>query len=77
MGLFSIFSNDSAEKARDMANAGVTAGYNQLSDMFGQGRDALTTNYGNASNLFKNLITSYAPGSQAYGDAVGTPIQTR
>lgn len=54
-----------------MANAGVTAGYGQLSDMFGQGRDALTTNYGNASNLFKNLITSYAPGSQAYGDAVG------
>jgi hypothetical protein len=54
-----------------MANAGVTAGYNQLSDLYGQGRSALTTNYGNASDLFKNLITSYAPGAQAYGDAVG------
>lgn len=71
MGLFDIFSNDSAEKARDMANAGVTAGYGQLSDMFGQGRDALTTNYGNASNLYNGLLSSSSTGANAYGDASG------
>lgn len=71
MGLFDLFSNDSAEKARDMANAGATAGYSQLSDLYGKGRDALTTNFGAASDLYKNLLTSYAPGAQAYGDAVG------
>jgi hypothetical protein len=71
MGLFDLFSNDSAEKARDMANAGATAGYGQLSDLFGQGRDALTSNFGAAGDLYKSLLTSYAPGASAYGDATG------
>lgn len=71
MGLFDIFSNDSAEKARDLANAGATKGYGDLSTLYGQGRDALTTNFGQAGDLYKNLITSYAPGAKAYGDAVG------
>lgn len=71
MGLFDLFSNDSAEKARDMANAGATAGYGQLSDLYGKGRDALTSNFGAAGDLYKNLITSYAPGAKAYGDATG------
>lgn len=71
MGLFDLFSNDSAEKARDFANAGATRGYGDLSGLYGQGRDALTSNFGNASDLYKNLITSYAPGAGAYGDAVG------
>jgi hypothetical protein len=71
MGLFDLFSNDSAEKARDEANAGARAGYAQLSDLYGKGRDALTTNFGAASDLYKNLITSYAPGAMAYGDATG------
>jgi hypothetical protein len=71
MGLFDLFSNDSAEKARDLANAGAQQGYTDLSQQFGQGRDALTTNFGNASGLYNNLLTSYAPGAQAYGDASG------
>jgi len=71
MGLFDLFSNDSAEKARDFANAGATKGYADLSGLYGQGRDALTSNFGQAGDLWKNLITSYAPGAQAYGDAVG------
>jgi hypothetical protein len=54
-----------------MANAGATAGYSQLSDMYGKGRDALTSNFGAASDLYKNLLASYAPGAQAYGDATG------
>jgi hypothetical protein len=71
MGLFDLFSNDTAEKARDEANAGATAGYNQLSDLYGQGRNAITTNYGAAGDLYKGLLSSYAPGAQAYGDATG------
>lgn len=71
MGLFDLFSNDTAENARDMANAGATAGYNQLSDLYGQGRNALTTNYNNASSLYTPLIASTAAGAKAYGDASG------
>jgi hypothetical protein len=71
MGLFDLFSNDTAEKARDMANAGATAGYGQLSDMYGQGRGALTSNYGDAKNLYTGLINSTGAGSKAYGDASG------
>lgn len=71
MGLFDLFSNDSAEKARDFANAGATKGYTDLSGLYGDGRDALKTNFGAAGDLYKNLFTSYAPGANAYGDASG------
>ena len=71
MGLFDLFSNDTAEKARDMANAGATAGYGQLSDLYGQGRDALNTNYGQAAGTYQGLMNTYQPGVNAYGDASG------
>lgn len=71
MGLFDLFSNDSAEKARDLANAGAAKGYADLSGLYGQGRDALKSNYNAASDLYKNLLTSYEPGAKAYGDASG------
>jgi hypothetical protein len=71
MGLFDLFSNDTAERARDMANAGATAGYGQLSDLYGQGRGALTSNYGDAKNLYTGLINSTGSGAKAYGDASG------
>jgi hypothetical protein len=71
MGLFDLFSNDTAENARDMANAGAKAGYSQLSDLYGQGRGALTDNYGKASDLYKGLINSTGSGAKAYGDASG------
>lgn len=71
MGLFDLFSNDTAERAAQQRNAGLQQGYEALTDAFGKGRDAITSNYGNAYGLFKDLMTSYAPGAQAYGDAVG------
>lgn len=71
MGLFDLFSNDSAEKARDLANAGATKGYTDLSALYGQGRDALTTNFGNARNLYTGLMSSSKGGSDAYADASG------
>lgn len=71
MGLFDLFSNDSANKARDLANAGATAGYGQLSDQYGQGRTALNTGYGNATGAWQNLLNGANGGAGAYGDASG------
>lgn len=44
MGLFDIFSNDTAERAAQQRNAGLQQGYDALSSSYGQGRDALTSN---------------------------------
>jgi hypothetical protein len=75
MGLFDLFSNDSAEKAADQRNQGLQQGYDALSSTFGQGRDALTTGANAAGNLYSGLgdyfKTNYAPGAGAYGDASG------
>jgi hypothetical protein len=71
MGLFSIFSNDDAEQAARDRNAGLQQGYNTLSDLYGQGRNAITTGYGQASSLYTPLIASTGAGSNAYGDASG------
>jgi hypothetical protein len=71
MGLFDLFSNDTAEEAARQRNAGLQQGYDQLSGMYGQGRDAINTNYGNASNLYSGLINSSNAGATAYGNAAG------
>lgn len=71
MGLFDLFSNSDAEQAAQQANAGVQAGYGQLSDLYSQGNNALTTNYGNASSLYAPLVASTGAGATAYGNASG------
>jgi len=54
-----------------MANAGATAGYNQLSDLYGQGRNAITSGYDKATGYYAPLIASTTAGANAYGDASG------
>lgn len=78
MGLFDLFSNDTAEEAAAQRNAGLQKGYDALSSSYGQGRDALTTGANTASGLWGNLSSSwggqanpYAGGAAAYGDASG------
>lgn len=71
MGLFDLFSNDTAEKAAQQRNAGLQQGYDALSGLYGQGRDAINTNYGKAGDLYSGLINSTSGGSSAYGDASG------
>lgn len=71
MGLFDLFSNDTAEEAARQRNAGLQQGYDALSSTYGQGRDALTTGYGKAGDLYSGLMSSYAPGAGAYGDVSG------
>jgi hypothetical protein len=71
MGLFDLFSNDTAEKARDEANAGLQAGYTQLSGLYGQGRDAITSGYDAAKGVYTDLTGKYGAGADAYADASG------
>lgn len=71
MGLFDLFSNDTAEQAAAQRNAGLQQGYSDLSTQYGQGRDALNAGYGQASGLYNNLLSSNTAGANAYGDASG------
>ena len=71
MGLFDLFSNDTAEKAAAQRNAGLQQGYDALSGQFQQGRDAINSGYGQAASLYQPLVTSTAAGSNAYGNASG------
>lgn len=71
MGLFSIFSNDDAEQAARDRNAGLQKGYDTLSDLYGQGRNAITAGYDKASGYYAPLVASTTAGANAYGDASG------
>lgn len=71
MGLFSIFSNDDAEQAARDRNAGLQQGYNALSDLYGQGRNAITSSYNQAQGYYAPLVASTTAGANAYGDASG------
>jgi hypothetical protein len=71
MGLFDLFSNDTAEEAARQRNAGLQQGYDALSGLYGQGRDALTSAYGKASDTYAPLVASTTAGANAYGDASG------
>jgi hypothetical protein len=66
-----LFSNDTADRAAALANQGAQKGYDQLSGLYGQGRDALTSNYGAAQGVLGNAAAQYQPGFNAYGDASG------
>lgn len=71
MGLFDLFSNDSAEQAARDRNTGLQQGYDALSSSYGQGRDALTQGYNQASSYYAPLVASTGAGAKAYGDASG------
>lgn len=58
----------------------MNAGYSQASDLLGQGRQAATTQYGNATAAFAPFLATGGAGTQAYADATGangTAGQTR
>lgn len=86
MGLFDLFSNDTATTAAGQRNAGLAAGIGFLQGNYGQGRDALsgnlqqgrdalTTGYGKTGDIYSGLGNYYSGlyggGAQAYGDATG------
>lgn len=71
MGLFSIFSNDDAEKAAAQKKAGLQQGYDALSTNYGSGRDAINTGAATATGYYQPLMQKYGAGTNAYGDATG------
>lgn len=71
MGLFDLFSNQTAEDAAAQRNAGLQQGYDQLSQQYDAGRGALNTGATNAMNLYNPLIQSTGAGATAYGNASG------
>lgn len=71
MGLFDLFSNDTAEQAASQRNAGLTAGYNQLSGQYDNARSAINTGANTATGYYQPLMASTGAGAAAYGDASG------
>lgn len=64
----------SAQPARDAAAAqvaGLQQAYSQASDLLGQGRNAITTNYTAGLAPFLQQYSAAVPGQTAYGNAVG------
>jgi hypothetical protein len=71
MGLFDLFSSDDAQKAAQAQTAGIQQGYSQLSDLYGQGRGALTTNYTAGLQPFLTNFSNANQGTTALGNALG------
>lgn len=71
MGIFDLFSTDNEKAAADMANAGLQKAYGTASDLYGQGRGALTNYMGKAATPFETLFNQSQGGSNAYADASG------
>lgn len=59
MGIFDIFGTQDQQNAANAQNAGIQAGLGQLQNSFGQGQQALNTNY----------AAALAPYTQNYGTA--------
>lgn len=66
-----MFGNASAEDAANAKIAGLTAGYGQASDLYQQGRNAITGDYASALAPYSDILASSGKGAAAYGDATG------
>jgi hypothetical protein len=69
--LFDYFSSQPAKDAAQARIQGLNQGYGQLSDLYGQGAGALTSNTQQGIGLYQPLIQSTQAGSSAYADASG------
>lgn len=71
MGIFDVFTNKNAQDAANIQSAGAVKAYGDLSTQFGQGRDALTSNYTAALQPFLAAQQTGQQGTQALGNALG------
>lgn len=71
MGLFDIFSGDSARDAAAQKEAAIRQGYSDFVSLFGQGRDALTSNAQTAAGYYQPVYDTALRGYDAYADAMG------
>jgi hypothetical protein len=71
MGVFDIFGTGDQQKAAQDQIAGINQGYSQLSDLFGQGRSALNTNYAAALQPLTNTYNQAQGGTTQLGNLLG------
>ncbi len=71
MGLFDIFGSGDQQNAANSQIAGINQGYGQLSDQFGLGRQAATSNFTSALQPFQQNFNQAQQGTQQYGNALG------
>jgi len=71
MGLFDIFSTSDQDKAARDQIAGIDKGLDALNGYFGQGQNALTTNYTAGLQPFLQNYAAAQPGVAMYGNALG------
>lgn len=71
MGIFDVFNTSDQTAAAGAQTAGINAGYNQLSTLYGAGQGALTQNYTAGLQPYQQNYTQAASGTNAYGNAVG------
>lgn len=71
MGLFDIFSGDDLRDAAAAKEAAIRQGYSDFANLFGQGRDALSTNAGVAAGYYQPVYDTALRGYDAYADALG------
>lgn len=79
MGFFQdLFGSGGAKAAQQAAQqraAGLQQGYSQASDLYGQGRQALTTGYGQAQGVYQPGYDIGLGGAGAYADITGAAGQ--
>jgi hypothetical protein len=71
MGIFDIFNTSDQQAAAAAQTAGINAGYSQLSNLYGQGQQALQTNYASGLQPFQQNYTQSNQGTTALGNALG------
>jgi hypothetical protein len=82
MGIFDIFTNKNAQDAANIQAAGAQQAYGDLSKLYGQAGNALTTNYTQALQPFLQAQQTGKAGTTALTDALGitgdpTQVQAR
>lgn len=68
---FAMFTGEPLEAAADAKRVAAEKGYADLAGLYGQSRDALSTNYTKALDPYLDLQTRAGTGYDAYADASG------
>jgi hypothetical protein len=70
-GLFDIFSNKDQQQAANDQIGGINQGLGDLSNYYGQGRDAINQNYGEALKPFQQNFTRDTAGADQLAKLLG------
>lgn len=73
MGLFDIFTTDDQNKAAQDQISGINKGIGDLTSSFGQGRDAINTNYADALKPYSQNYSVASGGQNLLAQLLGIP----